>query len=114
LGAIGAGAFDLHRSLLTFGDEGWELVSIVPFSAGSKPTFKAIFKRPQFQAEASPEPKEYTMKLGALRRHLDGLSDDFDVIFGQGNLEFYRTKLRGEKLVQIEFSQMTDMVPDKP
>ena len=61
-----------------------------------------------------PEPKEYRMELGTLREHLKLFSDDHEVIFGNGNLEFYRTKLRGEKLVQIEFSQMTDMIPDQP
>lgn len=52
--------------------------------------------------------------VGDLRRHLQHFPDDYELIFGSGNLEFYRTKLRGETLVQIEFSQNTDMVPDPP
>lgn len=50
---------------------------------------------------------EYTMTVGDLRRHLAVFPDDWELTFGSGNLEFYRTKARGEKLVQIEFNQNT-------
>ena len=56
--------------------------------------------------------KLHTISLGELRKHLALFSDDCEVFFGSGNLQFYRTKSRGDKLVQIEFSQNTDMVPD--
>ncbi len=112
--ALGVDSVDLHRSLVDLGDEGWELVSVVPFTVGGNAKFKAIFKRPQFVTEAEPAQKECKMTLGNLRAHLESFADDYEVIFGGGNLEFFRTKQRGPKLVQIEFSQQTDMVPDKP
>jgi hypothetical protein len=43
--------------------------------------------------------------VGELREALRLFPDDAQVIFGCEELEFYRTKSRGEKLVQIEFSQ---------
>jgi hypothetical protein len=43
--------------------------------------------------------------VGELREALKIFPDDWQVIFGCAELEFYRTKARGEKLVQIEFSQ---------
>jgi hypothetical protein len=113
-GVVPSDSVDLHRSLVELGDQGWELVSVVPFTVGGKTKFKAIFKQPQFVTEARPTPKEYRMDLGSLRAHLKPFSDDYEVIFGGGNLEFYRTKQRGDKLVQIEFSQQTDMVPNEP
>lgn len=62
--------------------------------------------------EPAPEPRQYRVELGRLREHLKLFPDDYEVMFGNGNLEFYRTKLRGERLVQVEFSQLTHMVPD--
>ena len=106
--ALGVDYVDLHGSLLNLGDEGWELVSVVPFLIGTKTKFKAIFKRPQFVTEAGPAPKDYRMNLGDLRANLELFPDDYEVTFGSGNLKFYRTKQRGDKLVQIEFS------PDEP
>ncbi len=41
--------------------------------------------------------------VGELREHLKVFPDDWEVTFG--GLEFYRTKQRGDKLVQIEFNQ---------
>ncbi len=64
--------------------------------------------------EPALESKQYRMELGRLREHLKLFPDNYEVMFGNGNLEFYRTKLRGENLVQIEFSQLTNMVPDRP
>jgi len=46
-----------------------------------------------------------TTTVGDLRRALEVFPDDWQVIFGCQELEFYRTKTRGEKLVQIEFNQ---------
>jgi hypothetical protein len=43
--------------------------------------------------------------VGQLRRALESYPDDFQVIFGCEELEFLRTKKRGDKLVQIDFSQ---------
>jgi hypothetical protein len=106
------GSDGLRPSLLSLGDDGWELVTVVPFTVAGKTSFKAFFKQPQFPTEAQPEPKQYTMTVGKLRDDLKLFPDDFDLFFGDGTLEFYRVKERGEKLVQIEFNQMTDMVPD--
>ena len=41
--------------------------------------------------------------VGELRQHLSLFDDDYTLDFS--GLEFYRTKLRGEKHVQIEFSE---------
>ena len=58
------------------------------------------------------DPKPIT--VGELRNRLKLYPDDYELSFGSGNLHFYRVKLRGENVVQIEFSQNTDMVPDVP
>jgi hypothetical protein len=113
-GVLGVDSVDLHTSLFDVGQQGWELVSIVPFTVGATTKFKAIFKQPQSVVEAGPAPKEYRMSLGDLRKQLELFSDDYEVTFGSGNLKFYRTKQRGDKLVQIEFAQQTEMVPDEP
>ena len=47
--------------------------------------------------------------VGELRLHLKVFNDDYELYFGNGNLHFYRTKLRGDKLVQIEFDEDTDL-----
>ena len=57
---------------------------------------------------------EKTITVGQLREHLKMLPDDYDLFFGNGNLEFFRTKMRGDKLVQVEFTQSTDGLPDAP
>jgi hypothetical protein len=44
--------------------------------------------------------------VGDLREHLELLPDDFELIFGDEDLSFYRTKRRGPKLVQIEFNEI--------
>ena len=46
-----------------------------------------------------------TTTVGELREALRIFPDDWQVIFGCEELEFYRTKKRGDKLVQIEFRQ---------
>lgn len=53
-----------------------------------------------------------TIRLGDLRRHLSCYDDDYEVFFGAGNLDFCRTKTRGDKLVQIEFCQDTTGIAD--
>jgi hypothetical protein len=44
-----------------------------------------------------------TITLGQLRSALAQYSDDTEISFS--GLTFYRTKLRGDKLVQIEFNE---------
>ncbi len=46
------------------------------------------------------------MTIGDFKRHLSVFKDDDELIFGEPRLSFYRTKLRGDKLVQIEFEEM--------
>ena len=46
-----------------------------------------------------------TITVEELRMHLQVFPDEWDLFFGNGNLHFYRTKARGEQLVQIEFDQ---------
>ena len=46
-----------------------------------------------------------TITVGDLKRQLRGVPDDWELTFG-GCLEFYRTKVRGEKHLDIEFSQV--------
>ena len=50
---------------------------------------------------------QYTMKLGDFLDQFKGVSRDTDLMFGSGNLEFYRTKWRGDSLLQIEFQHNT-------
>jgi len=47
---------------------------------------------------------ENAIKVGEFKRLLEGVPDDWDLTFG-GVLEFYRTKMRGPKLLDIEFNQ---------
>ena len=44
-----------------------------------------------------------TITIAELKEHLKGFPDDYDVSFS--GLTFYRTKIRGPKLVQIEFNE---------
>lgn len=46
-----------------------------------------------------------TTTVGELRKALAAYPDDWQVIFGCRELEFYRTKQRDTKLIQIEFNQ---------
>lgn len=43
--------------------------------------------------------------IGELIEHLKVFDKDSELIFGSDELTFYRTKGRGEKLVQIEFNE---------
>ncbi len=45
------------------------------------------------------------MTIGELKDTLKGWPDDYEIFFGCPELEFYRLKQRGDKLVQLEFSQ---------
>lgn len=44
-----------------------------------------------------------TISVGQLRQEFEGVPDDWQVSFS--GLEFYRTKVRGDKLIQIEFNE---------
>ncbi len=44
------------------------------------------------------------LTIGELKEMLREWPDDLEVVFA-GGLDFYRLKLRGENLVQFEFSQ---------
>jgi hypothetical protein len=57
--------------------------------------------------------KEYTIRLGDLLRHLNLANPDTEIIFGAGNLSFYRTKWRGDNLVQVEFNEQTWPLADE-
>lgn len=57
--------------------------------------------------------KHSTITVGELRLHLKPFGDNWDLFFGNGNLEFYRTKARGESTVQIEFNQHTDLASEE-
>ena len=50
--------------------------------------------------------------VGELREALKGYPDDWQVIFGCEELEFYRAKTRGPTLVQIEFNQSVSATSD--
>jgi hypothetical protein len=47
--------------------------------------------------------KERMITVGELKKHLSLYKDDCEITFS--GLNFYRTKTRGEKLVQIEFDE---------
>lgn len=47
--------------------------------------------------------KTPTITVGELKEKLSNFSDDTELSFS--GLEFYRLKIRGDKLVQIEFNQ---------
>ena len=49
----------------------------------------------------------HSITVGELRRHLEVFPDDYELFFGDGDLAFYRTKMRGDNLVQIEFNSHT-------
>lgn len=47
--------------------------------------------------------EEKRITVGELKMHLEAFTDDMEVSFC--GLEFYRTKRRGDDLVQIEFTE---------
>jgi len=54
-----------------------------------------------------------TITVGELRNHLGSYADDWNLVFGNGNLHFYRTKQRGEHMVQIEFDEHTNLLSEQ-
>ena len=50
--------------------------------------------------------KKRLITVGELKERLAALSDDCLISFGHDDLAFYRLKMRGEKLVQVEFDQV--------
>lgn len=45
-----------------------------------------------------------TCTVGELKKHLEIYPDDMELNFG--GLDFYRVKMRGENILQIEFEQV--------
>jgi hypothetical protein len=53
--------------------------------------------------------------VGDLRRHLQLFPDDYELQFGPSDtLTFYRTKLRGDTLLQIEFNELFEIIEQEP
>jgi hypothetical protein len=53
--------------------------------------------------------------VGDLRRHLELFSDDYELTFGPADtLTFCRTKVRGDKLVNVEFNEIFEITPMIP
>lgn len=49
--------------------------------------------------------KKRLITVGDLKQQLAAFPDDYWIFFGCDDLTFYRLKVRGEKLVQMEFNQ---------
>jgi hypothetical protein len=49
--------------------------------------------------------KKRLITVGELKERLAAFSDDCLISFGHDDLAFYRLKMRGENLVQVEFDQ---------
>lgn len=49
--------------------------------------------------------KKRLITVGDLKERLAAFPDDCLISFGCDDLAFYRLKMRGEKLVQVEFDQ---------
>lgn len=50
--------------------------------------------------------KKRLITVGELKERLAAFSDDCLISFVHDDLAFYRLKMRGEKLVQVEFDQV--------
>lgn len=50
--------------------------------------------------------KKRLITVGELKERLTAFSDDCLISFGHDDLAFYRLKMRGENLVQVEFDQV--------
>lgn len=50
-----------------------------------------------------------TIKVSELIKHLSVFDPNDDLFFASGELSFYRTKKRGDHLVQIEFNEVIKM-----
>lgn len=55
-----------------------------------------------------------SMKLGNFLENFKGLPRNTDLIFGSGDLTFYRTKWRGDSLLQIEFNELYEVEETEP
>ncbi|MBX3390379.1 MAG: hypothetical protein KF691_13095 [Phycisphaeraceae bacterium] len=58
----------------------------------------------EIEKTVGSSPERATIKAAELKRRLESVPDDWDVLFADG-LEFFRFKRRGETLIQIEFNQ---------
>jgi hypothetical protein len=56
--------------------------------------------------------EKYSITFKELMEHLNSCDPDTEIIFGSGDLEFYRVKTRGNHLVQIEFNQIYTITKD--
>lgn len=55
--------------------------------------------------------KDYRITIGELIDHLSTFNKNDELTFGNDDqLTFYRTKKRGEKVVQIEFNEVIEKV----
>jgi len=56
--------------------------------------------------------EERQITVGELKEHLAGYSDDTEITFGSTMqaipLVFYRVKIRGDKLIQIELNELIE------
>ena len=58
--------------------------------------------------------KDKTVSVKEFKRQIAGLPDNAELIFGTGNLAFYRVKQRGDNLYQIEFNEIYEVIsPEK-
>lgn len=58
--------------------------------------------------------KDKTITVKEFKRHIAGLPDNAKLIFGTGDLAFYRVKRRGDDLYQIEFNEIYEVTsPEK-
>jgi len=54
-----------------------------------------------------------TIKAGDLKRELQRIPDNADVVFGtDGDISFYKVTERGENLYQIEFNEQWEITSD--
>ena len=50
--------------------------------------------------------------VGELMEHLKHAEPETELFFGSGDLTFYRTKWRGDNLLQIEFNEVYSLDED--
>lgn len=60
--------------------------------------------------------KPYTMTVAEFKERIwsqiKDLPDSDEITFGQGDLSFYRTKWRGDHLLNLEFNQVYSVTSD--
>ena len=60
--------------------------------------------------------KPYTMTVADFKErvwtHIKDMPDTGEIIFGQGDLSFYRPKFRGDHVLNIEFGQVYSVTLD--